>query len=282
MNKTFRTCGIFLACVAVILAARACFCMERVVRITDGRVIDFGRMIAEVKGGDLVFVGELHDQKWHHENQLRIIKALYGAGVPLAIGLEMFTAESQPALDRWVAGKMEKESFVRLYYENWQMPWSLYGDIFLYARQHRIPLIGLNVPREIVQRVASQGFESLASEERKRLPSGITCDVDKSYMAFIKRAFAEHAGNEKTFVHFCEAQMLWTKSMAWRLTDFLDKHPRKTVVVLTGAGHAMKRGIPEQVGQSSRYSYKVILPEISDMPIGKVGVGDADYIVLGN
>ncbi|KAF0221396.1 MAG: hypothetical protein FD174_534 [Geobacteraceae bacterium] len=280
MDKAFRTIALLLVCATVVLLTGRCFSTERAVRVSDGSVIGFDRMIREVKGAKLVFVGEVHDQKAHHEAQLRTIKALHKAGTPIAIGLEMFTADSQHDLDRWVAGRMEKERFIRLYYDNWQMPWPLYGDILHYARQNRIPLIGLNVPRDVAQKVSSKGFAALTRDEKKKLPSGITCDVDAAYTEFIKKAYAQHARNDKSFIHFCEAQMLWNKTMAWHLARFLEKHPKYTVVVLVGAGHALKRGIPAEVEAISGFNCKVILPEMSDMPARAVTGGDADYVLL--
>src|SRR5919198_4158442 len=202
---------------SIVVAAVAFAASSQVLRLSDWTVIGFDRMIAEIKGVNLVFVGEIHAREEHHEAQLRVIRSLHRAGVPLAIGLEMFTAECQPDLDLWVAGKIDEQVFLKKYDKNWGMPWPLYREIFLYARTNRIPLIGLNVPREIVQKVAQSGFASLTPEEKGKLPPAITCNVDSAYMAFIRKAYTEHFGTEKSLLHFCEAQMVWTKAMAWRL-----------------------------------------------------------------
>jgi uncharacterized iron-regulated protein len=102
-------------------------------------------------------------------------------------------------------------------------------------------------------------------------------------MEFIKRAYAGHARTvDKKFLNFCEAQMVWDKSMAWHLTEYLKENPDKTVIVLAGVGHAWKRGIPEQVSRlSNRYTSTVILPFIPDqVEPGNVTLQDADYVVL--
>jgi uncharacterized iron-regulated protein len=101
-------------------------------------------------------------------------------------------------------------------------------------------------------------------------------------MQFIKRAYAGHAQTvDKKFLNFCEAQMVWDKSMAWHLIEYLKKHPRKTVIVLAGVGHAWKRGIPEQVSRLSKYTSTVILPLIPDqVEPGSVTRQDADFVVL--
>lgn len=177
-----------MATVTVVLMFAGMACGGNAVLDLNARhIIGFERMIEELKGSRLVFVGETHENIEHHAAQLEIIKAFRKTGRPFAIGLEMFTAEKQGELDRWVSGKLDLDSFIRLYSRDWQMAWPLYKDIFLYAREYRIPLIGLNIPREITHKVAQNGFASLTAEERRQLPSGITCVVDARYRAFIER-----------------------------------------------------------------------------------------------
>ncbi|HAM52135.1 MAG TPA: hypothetical protein DCP92_16135 [Nitrospiraceae bacterium] len=255
---------------------------DRVLRVHDRKIIQFSQMIKEIKKKPIVLLGENHDNMRHHEAELDIIKSLNESRLPLAIGLEMFRSNGQNSLDLWTSGKLTLEKFLPFYYDNWHAPWPWYRDIFLYAKENRIPMIGLNVPTEITEKVARQGFSSLGSEELKQLPPEISCDVDATYMDFISRAHGARAKkDDASFRHFCEAQMLWDKSMAWHLLEFVKKNPGKTVIVLAGVAHSWKRGIALQLRRQSAIDYRVILPEIP----GRVGIidvtsDDADYILL--
>ena len=161
------------------------------------------------------------------------------------------------------------------------MPWPLYQDIFLYIREHEIPLIGLNISNDVVRKVAQQGFGSLSAAEKKALPPGISCRVDAKYMEFIRQAYAEHSGSDRPFLNFCEAQMVRDKSMAWRLIAYQKKNPKRTMVVLAGVGHAWKRGIAEQVNLESQLSIRSILPYLpGQVDQYSVTTGDADYVLL--
>lgn len=255
---------------------------RRVLRLSDRKIIGFEQMIDDIKKADLVFVGETHDNESHHQFQLDTIKALHHLKVPVAVGLEMFKAASQSALDSWVAGTISADDFVKVYYANWNFPWRLYKDIFLYVKNNEIPAVGLNVPEEITQKVARSGFSSLTREEREKLPPETGCAVDEHYMKFIRRAYTMHGHRGRQFLYFCEAQLLWDQVMARNLIDFLKKTPVKTVVVLTGNGHAWKRGIPEQVRTfSGKTSYRVLLPEVpGSIDLSNITVEDADYILL--
>jgi uncharacterized iron-regulated protein len=253
-----------------------------VLRVSDETVTTFKEMIRDAKKTNIIFIGEIHDVPEYHRLELEVIKALHESDAPIAIGLEMFRADSQKALDNWVNGGLSLDNFLPVYYDNWREGWPLYKDIFTYAREHRISMIGLNIPDEIAKTVARKGFTSLTTNEKKQLPPGISCDIDPTYMEFIKKAYAGHARMvDKKFLNFCEAQMVWDKSMAWHLIEYLKKHPGKTMIVLAGVGHAWKRGIPEQVSRLSKYSSTVILPLIPDqVEPNSVTLQDADYVVL--
>lgn len=254
----------------------------KVLRVSDGKTIPFQEMINDLRQVSVVFVGETHDTPRHHRAQLEIISALHESGKPTAIGLEMFRANSQAALDSWVRGSLPVDRFLPVYYDNWRMPWPLYEDIFLYARERQIPMLGLNIPEGIAKKIALNGFASLSADEKKRLPPGIGCYVDPTYMEFIKRAYAAgHSHGEREFVHFCEAQMVWDKSMAWNAAGYLKDHPDRTMVVLAGIGHAWKRGIAEQLPSGANLAHRVVLPAVPDQINRETATGkDADYILL--
>ena len=254
-----------------------------VVRLKDRVTIPFDRMVGEVSKSRVIVIGETHESLAHHDLQLKIIRTLYEGGAPLAVGLEMFRAENQELLDKWWRWGMPTEQFEALYRENWGIPWPLYRDIFLYTRQKRIPLVGLNVPREIIAKVAREGYGSLTEVERKKLPPGLTCTIDEAYRSFIRRTFTEHAhASGRSFEHFCEAQMVWDTAMAIYALDYLDKNPGSRIVILAGSVHAWKRAIPRQIAtMRPDVTVSVILPvQGGQAERDKITAEDADYLVL--
>ncbi len=254
-----------------------------VVQLKDRATIPFDRMIAEASKSRVIIVGETHDNQAHHDLQLKIIRTLHEGGAPLAVGLEMFRAENQDMLDKWWRWGMPTEQFEALYRENWGMPWLLYRDIFLYTRQKRIPLVGLNVPRNIISKAARDGFASLTEAERKKFPPGLTCTVDEAYRSFIRRTFTEHAqASGRSFDHFCEAQMVWDATMAIYALDYLDKNPGSRIVILAGSVHAWKRAIPSQIAMMRPdVTVSVILPAQGGKgDRDKITAEDADYLIL--
>ena len=254
---------------------------EQILRTADGKVVSLPEIVKDLTQARLVFVGELHNFQSHHEAQLKAIRALKQADAPLAIGLEMFRRDSQPHLDRWVEGELSENEFQKIYYKNWNYPWPLYRQIFLYARDYKVPMVGLNVAPEITRQVAREGFTSLSERQRSGLPM-VSCRVDPEYMAFIRRSLGMHGHGGLDFTNFCEAQLVWDTAMAWTLLRYLEKNPHSTVVVIAGNGHSWKRGIPAQIRSRSTIAFRVILPEIPGRTDrGSISVDEADYVWLG-
>jgi uncharacterized iron-regulated protein len=237
--------------------------------------------LTDLQKKKIVLVGEQHDQEGHHAAQLEIIKALQRSGTPVAVGLEMFRINSQDSLDRWVNDRISEKQFQKIYYDNWGFPWALYRVIFEFAREARIPLVALNVPRAVTQQVAREGFNSLSEEQRANLPF-VECRVDPEYMEFIRRAYGAHGHGQMNFTNFCEAQLVWDKAMALHAVAYVKKHPDKTLVLLAGTGHAWKKGIPERIEERASVPYVVLLPEIPDhLDKNSVTTEDADFLMLG-
>jgi uncharacterized iron-regulated protein len=253
----------------------------RIYDLSLGKETLLSEAITQLKQNRIILVGEHHSNKNHHEAQLGVIRTLKETGLKVAVGLEMFRSDSQQTLDRWISGDIGEEKFEQIYYDNWNYPWSAYRRIFEYAREKKIPLIGLNVSRSITRQVSQQGFKSLTAAQKGKL-SNVSCKVDKEYMDYIRNAFGGHAHGNLNFTYFCEAQLVWDNVMAVNTLNYLQKYPDSVVVVLTGTGHARKGAIPRQIRERSRVSHAVILPEVKGIVDPETAsTNDADYIILG-
>lgn len=253
---------------------------HRMFDLNQQKELLLAQALATLKKNRIILVGEHHTNKHHHRAQLSVIQALDGAGVQVAVGLEMFRNDSQPALDQWIAGDLDEKRFEKIFYDNWGYSWPAYRMIFEYTRDHKIPMIGLNVPREITRQVSREGFKSLSQEQKGKLAE-VSCIVDQKYMNYIRNAFGGHGHGQLNFIYFCEAQLVWDSAMAVYSLDYLKRHPEAVVVILTGTGHAQKGAVPRQIRIRSNLPYAVILPEISGrIDPQTITSKDADYIIL--
>jgi len=250
-------------------------------RVSDGSYKSVTDAVFGAIASQVFLVGEHHDNPGHHANQLQVIREIHEkVEKPLAIGLEMFETGYQEQLDQWVAGNLAADEFVRIYRENWDEEWDLYRDIFLYAREHQIPLIGLNVARRVIRKVAQTGFASLTTADMAELPQGVACDVTPAYENFIQRVFGRHGKEKGSFANFCEAQVLWDTVMAIHLLHYHEENPGTKLVVLAGDGHSWKPGIPRQLSLRKDIALTVFLPETTSLHRRNVSDQDTDYLWL--
>ena len=271
---------IFILTIAGSCQARQLNLDHPVYDIDRGSQTNLSKMTGDLKKNRIILVGEHHSNRSHHRAQLAVIQALAQAGAKVAIGLEMFRDDSQSALDQWVSGELEEADFERIYYENWNFPYDAYRMIFEYARENRIPMIGLNVSRDITRQVSRGGFQSLSKEAKGKL-SEVACRVDEAYMKYIRKAFGAHAHGNLNFIYFCEAQLVWDNIMAINILNYLKQNPDAVVVALTGTGHAQKVAVPRQISSRSQLPYKVILPEVPGrIDAQTMTLKEADYIIL--
>ena len=194
----------------------------------------------------LVFLGESHTSAEFHRVQLLMIRELHRAGRKVLVGLEMYPVAEQPALDLWNGGTLSETEFVEKsrWYRNWGYHWNYYRDIFLFCREAKIPLHGVNVPRELVSDVRKRGFDALTAEQKALIPPRI--DVDNADHRRLFRAFFEdsdtmHSASmpEAMWDGMFRAQCTWDAAMAWNAVAALKKtnDPNAVMVVLIGSGH---------------------------------------------
>ncbi|GFO69573.1 hypothetical protein GMLC_31520 [Geomonas limicola] len=272
-----RNLGIFGIGLMLLSFTSAASAHTIITRMSDRQTVGMPQMVAAAGKTDLVLVGEVHTIKEHHDLQLDLLRSLNQGKPRLAIGLEMLPASRQHQLDRWSAGQLSEPAMRAVFEESWTN-WELYRDIFLFARDHHVPMVALDVAPEVVRKVSQYGFQSLSPQERSYLPAGTSCDLRNPQIALLRKAFAQHF-QEKVFNYFCEAQTVRNSGMAINLARYVKEHPGHRVAVLTGVWHAVKYAIPEQLSRTgSRLSYTVILPETPELNAESAGLAEADYL----
>ena len=228
----------------------------------------------------VVFIGEQHTRYDHHLIQLEIIRRLHALNPQMAIGMEMFQQPFQQHLDEYVAGSIDEKAMLRAteYYRRWRMDYRLYAPILHYAREHRLPVIALNISSELTHNVAHVGLDGLDDEDRQQLPADIA-PADDAYRQRLKEVFDNHPKEEghDDFEHFLEAQLLWDESMAERAAAFLEEHPEHHLVVIAGNQHlAWGSAIPQRLQRRTPVTAASILNSWD----GAVKPGLADFLLM--
>ncbi|RWX43265.1 heme-binding uptake, Tiki superfamily, ChaN, partial [Candidatus Electrothrix aarhusensis] len=189
------------------------------------QVQDFSAILEDISQSKVIYVGETHTDYGAHILQLQVIQALReqleqeGKSEGLVIGMEMFPRSSQHALAGYINGIISTEQdFLRLsaYYEAWGYDYRMYRDIINYAKAHRIPIIALNLNKEIVSKVFKTGStDKLTPEQLTEVASDRALDL-AGYRQRLAQVHALHKEPEKNggFGGFLQAQAMWDETMA--------------------------------------------------------------------
>ncbi|MBA4372406.1 MAG: hypothetical protein C0402_06040 [Thermodesulfovibrio sp.] len=241
------------------------------------RLVDLQGIIGKVGSKKIVYAGEVHDRFDHHRAQFELIRGLHRKNGKIAIGMEMFQLPFQKVLDAYIAGEIGEKEFLKKseYFKRWSFDYNLYREILLYAREYKIPVVALNIRKELVSKVSKAGMLALTKDELGELPADMDF-TDDAYRQRLKETFLRHMHNaERNFDFFYQSQVLWDESMAHTLDAFLQKNPAYQMVVLAGGGHmAFGSGIPRRAFRLNGFDYSIILN--SDEP----GEQIADFILF--
>jgi hypothetical protein len=218
----------------------------------------------------------------------------------------MFSRQAQPQLDRWIGGEFGIEAFLDAV--NWQQTWGydaeFYLPLFHFARQHRVPMVALNVDRQLVARVARDGWNGVPVEAREGIatPSPASEAYRRSLAAVYRMKQQPHKedGGEShgpaaapeadleailsdpSFQRFVEAQLTWDRAMAEAIAAAAERPANPLVVGILGRGHAEHRwGVPAQLRDLGLERVMVLLPVTANEACDELpeGLADAAFVV---
>ncbi len=254
------------------------FTAGEIIQMSTGRAIAFEEMMEDLRRARIVYVGETHINRAHHDIQLKVLQGLFEKNRSVRVGMEMFDRSYQSVLDQWSNGGFNEETFLKKvnWKENWSFDFRLYRGILNFIRENHISLTALNVPPKIVRKVATSGLASLTEKERTRIAGDIDLS-DPGHRAFVEKRFAEHDTEDlHGFENFYEAQCVWDDSMAESVAEIVNSDKEGSpIVVFAGNGHIEKFGIPKRVQRRTNVSYITVMPASVGSTVKQTA---ADYI----
>jgi uncharacterized iron-regulated protein len=248
---------------------------DRTLEIEAGRVysaetggpVTLDRLARELAPCRYVYIGETHNSLPVHDVQLAVLKALYEKDRNVCLGLEMYPVTFEEPLAKWGLGLLTDDAFVAegWWYVNWNFNFGYYKKIFDFAKDMKLPVHGLNVPREIITRVRMAGWDALSEDQKKLVPP---LDLsNQEHRKLIRTVFEsaelpsqmKGAGLDMVFEGLYRGQVAWDTVMAANARRAAQVENR-TVVVLAGSGHLLyKLGINMRVAERDKAPAKTII-----------------------
>jgi uncharacterized iron-regulated protein len=209
---------------------------------------------AAVDAARVVCVGEIHDQRPHHDVQYDVLARMAARPGPLLLGMEMFQRPVQQHLDDYVAGKIDLLEMLRRtgYYSNegWKYDHTFFSPMWRLCRERGIRIVALNPDGAINRKVGRQGLDALSPEERK----GIAADVDLMNWVHRERVLAVFMGGAHRMPPdrlelLYEAMTVWDETMAESAVRALDQAgPDSRMLIVAGSQHVQEyTGVPGRI-----------------------------------
>lgn len=251
-----------------------------IIRLATEERVPFHRLVRELADADIVLVGERHDDFAQHRVQQQVITGLLAHG-PVAVGMEAFPGDKDAVLADWSRGLFP--SWPRFlaavdWFGSWGVDPALYRPILDTVRRNRLPLVGMNVPRQWIGQIGRGGMQALSPDQKQRI--GPVAPAPEAYAEALRRSLAEHAGGGQA-AHFIAAQTAWDAAMAGALLELKKAQDEAVVVGLAGTGHIRgDHGIPHQIAsRAPDLEVVTVVPRAPERGVPAAGTADYAWLV---
>lgn len=189
---------------------------------------------------DLVAFGELHGHPAARRAELELLTAMLAQARPVALALEFFERDTQPALDDYLAGRIDEATMRERTART-----ASYDDehraLVEACKRAKVPVIAANSPRRLVTAYRKQELPypvwlaTLGEDERALMPVRSEPPHDEH-----ERRFMALMG-PKRGPAFWKSMALWNDAMAESIATFRADHPEHRVLLTVGAFHVAAR-----------------------------------------
>ena len=192
--------------------------------------IDF--VINDLRGKDVVVLGEEHDNTPGHRYFAEFIARLHRARPDLAISMEQFERDVQGVVNDYVSGRVDESVFLKH-----SRPWKNYASDYKpqieLAKKYRLDVIAGNIPRPVASRYVSSDNPIALFK-----PAMTTAPSDAYWVAF-KETMKGHPGTPggPTVEGMYRAQCAKDDAMAESIADYLASRPHRKPLVVHRCGN---------------------------------------------
>jgi uncharacterized iron-regulated protein len=205
----------------------------QIIDVRSGKAIDESALAEILKRADFVLLGELHDNKFHHEARGRLIARF--ADNQLTVVSEHLPAPNQVTFQSTTKADLEAAGFDA---EGWG--WPVHQSLYDQIKTKGLNVVGGNLPKEEARRMFLQGVSSLPERMAKTYSQS---RLDEVAERKLDRDLVEgHCGKlpEKYLLRMRFAQRMTDLSLAHNLFD------HQPSLLIAGNGHVRRDyGVPQ-------------------------------------
>lgn len=235
---------------------------DEIIHLPTGTLLTQAELFTLLAEERIVYVGEGHDNIYDHRVELEVIKNLFKRFPErLAVGFEMLAQANQEKVDKWLAGELSEDDFIRLFADDWSLAeFVYYREIFAFLKSHQIPVRALNVSRR--EKMVFMQKMKAVDESPGTSKSSPEILQDLYQEQALEAMFAGHAEGHGDLKTFFKVHQLWEETMADNIAAYLEspKGQGKRLVVIAGGFHVARGyGLPRRVFQRIKIPYCTLL-----------------------
>jgi len=220
----------------------------RAMDTASGRETAVSDLVRSHLDKDVYIIGETHDSYACHAWQNEFISTLAGNHPQLVVGFEFFCREDDPALAQYLDGTISESELLERtgWYRRGAQNFAYTRMVLETVRKLGLKAVGLNVPRELIRRVAKGGTAGLSAAEKALFPGVERGDPQHEF--FIRATLGDFAVQVPMwFRGIYAAQKCWDSVMAESMRRALARpglRGHKGVIIAGSAHVAYGLGIP--------------------------------------
>ncbi|MBJ2159066.1 ChaN family lipoprotein [Variovorax sp. IB41] len=247
----------FLLCLSVAAALSACSSSSFFSSIfPPGPDAPVANRVSALLPVDALLLGEQHDAPEHHAIERETVEALAARGALAALALEM--AEEGRSTAHVAATATEAQVQAALGWNDKAWPWASYGPAVMAAVRAGVPVVGANLPRA----------------RMKDAMADVSLDVQLNGEAYTAQQDAVREGHckllpESQIIPMTRIQVGRDRAMAQAIVKA--RQPGKTVLLIAGAGHAVRTlGVPQHLPDDVKVtSVRLLASATNDVEAGE-------------
>lgn len=204
-------------------------------------------LVESLKPGDVLVLGELHNNGQHHLNQENILNEMHAQGVTFSVGMEFFyDYRKQISVDDFLSGHTTEKEFLQAI--GWGgNEYSFYRNLVLWPLEVGGWTYAINAPKQLTRSIARGGLESLPPEMLALMPPGFELGNDQYFERFQLAVGGDHVPPDQLMNYFT-AQSVWDETMAWQSLKHQAQSTTDVFVIIVGDFHvSYGGGLPDRL-----------------------------------
>ncbi len=162
-----------------------------------GKKTTYDKMLKDISECQVVLFGESHNNPISHWLELQLTKDLFKMKKQdLVLGAEMFEADNQEALNKYLKGEIIEDTF-RKQTRLWPNYETDYKPLVELAKNTNLKFVATNIPRKYASMVNKEGFEALnsLSADQKKFIAPLPIEYDPELDQYKKMLDMNMAGH---------------------------------------------------------------------------------------